>query len=66
MGGDPIGQALGEIEAQIEIIEQLYKFAIDFRDRRITIKEFLKGPTAFRRQDDISEEELLLEFLSRY
>jgi hypothetical protein len=66
LGGDPIGQVLGQIEDQIEVIDQLYKFAVDFRDRRITIKEFLKGPSAFRMQDDLSEEELLLEFLSRY
>ena len=67
-GGDPIGDALGEIEAQIEVIEQLHKFAIDFRDRRITIKEFLRGPEVFMQQEEMfDEDEELFEFLtSRY
>jgi len=65
-GGDPIGTALVEMEAQIEIIEQLHKFAIAFRDRRITVKEFLKGPTAFMEQQNLTDEELLLELLTRY
>ena len=63
-GGDPIGEALREIEAQIEIVEQLHQFVVDFRDRRITIQEFLRGPIALMPQEDISEEEMLLEFLS--
>ena len=65
-GGDPIGTALVEMDAQIEIIEQLHKFAIAFRDRRITVKEFLKGPTAFMQQQNLADEELLLELLTRY
>jgi hypothetical protein len=65
-GVDPIEVALSEVEAQIEIIEQLHKFITDFRDRRITIKEFLRGPTALMPQQDLSEEEMLLEFLSRF
>jgi phage shock protein A len=43
-GGDPIGEALREFEMQIALIEQMYQFVLDFRDRRITIKEFLRGP----------------------
>ncbi|CAN1210448.1 Molecular chaperone DnaJ [Tumidithrix helvetica PCC 7403] len=67
-GGDPIGEALSEMEAQIEVIAQLHQFIVDFRDRRMTIKEFLRGPTAFLPQQemDLSEEEMLFEFLSRY
>lgn len=56
-GGDPIGTALVEMEAQIEIIEQLHKLAIAFRDRRITIKEFLQGPIAFMQQQQMTEED---------
>jgi len=63
-GGDPIGEAMREVEMQISIIEQMYQFVVDFRDRRITIKDFLKGPTDMRQQQ-MSEEELLLEFLSQ-
>ncbi|ELS31423.1 MULTISPECIES: J domain-containing protein [Pseudanabaena] len=64
-GGDPIGEALREIEDQIAIIEQMHQFVVDFRDRRMTIKEFLKGPTALRLQQ-MSEEELMLEFLAQF
>jgi hypothetical protein len=65
-GGDPIGEALREIETQITIVEQLHQFVADFRDRRMTIQEFLKGPIAMMPQEDMSEEEMMLEFLSRY
>lgn len=65
-GGDPIEEALGELEAQIKVVDELHKFVIDFRDRRITIKEFLKGPTSLIKQPQMSDEEMLLDFLSRY
>ncbi|WP_055077058.1 J domain-containing protein [Pseudanabaena sp. 'Roaring Creek'] len=64
-GGDPIGEALREIEDQIAIIEQMHQFVVDFRDRRMTIKEFLKGPTSMQLQQ-MSEEELMLEFLAQF
>ncbi len=64
-GGDPIGEALLEVESQIEIIEQIHQFVVDFRDRRITIKEFLRGPE-FMREQQMLEEELMLEFLSQF
>ena len=64
-GGDPIGEALHEIESQITAIEQMYQFVLDFRDRRITIKEFVRGPESLRQQQ-MSEEELMLEFLSQF
>jgi hypothetical protein len=38
---------------------------LDFRDRRITIQEFLRGPSALMQQQ-MSEEELMLEFLSQF
>ncbi len=64
-GGDPIGEALFEVEAHVEVVEQLHKFVLDFRDRRITIQEFLRGPTDLMPQQ-MSEEELMLEFLSQF
>jgi hypothetical protein len=62
-GHDPIGEALEELEAQVKITTELYKFVVDFRDRRMTIKDFLKGPTSLVQQQ-MSEEELLIELLS--
>lgn len=64
-GGDPIGEALREVEAHVDVVEQLHKFVLDFRDRRITIQEFLRGPSALMQQQ-MSEEELMLEFLSQF
>ncbi|MCA6595574.1 MAG: molecular chaperone DnaJ [Pseudanabaena sp.] len=64
-GGDLIGEALLEFESHIEIVEQMYQFVVDFRDRRITIKDFLRGPE-FMRKQQMSEEELMLEFLSQF
>ena len=53
-GGDPIGEALREFEMQIALIEQMLQFVRDFRDRRITIKEFLRGPQVMI-EEDISD-----------
>ena len=64
-GGDPMGEALREVETQISVIEQMHQFVVDFRDRRITIKEFLRGPE-FLRQQQMSQEELLLEFMAQF
>jgi hypothetical protein len=64
-GGDPIAEALREVEAHVDVVEQLHKFVLDFRDRRITIQEFLRGPSALMQQQ-MSEEELMLEFLSQF
>ena len=64
-GGDPMSEALREFESQIPIIEQMHQFVVDLRDRRITIKEFLQGPEALRQQQK-SEEELMLESLSQF
>jgi hypothetical protein len=65
-GGDPIGEALFEVEAHVEVVEQLHKFVLDFRDRRITIQEFLRGPSDLQQQQQMTEEELMLEFLSQF
>ncbi|MCA6524977.1 MAG: J domain-containing protein, partial [Pseudanabaena sp. M179S2SP2A07QC] len=64
-GGDPIGEALFEIEAHVEVVEQLHQFVLDFRDRRITIQEFLRGPSDLKQQQ-MTEEELMLEFLVQF
>jgi hypothetical protein len=62
-GYDPIGELVAETQSQLETISEVYQFVLDFRDRRITIKDFMKGPPSFQQ---ISEaelfEELLIEF----
>lgn len=64
-GGDPLAEALIEVEVQIEAMEGVHRFVRDFRDRRITIKEFLKGPQDFV-ADGMTEEELMMQFLSQF
>ena len=64
-GGDPIGEALLEVEAHAEVVDQLHKSVLDFRDRRITIQEFLRCPTDLMQQQ-MTEEELMLEFLAQF
>ncbi len=58
-GYDPIGEMVAQTESQVTTIAEVYRFVLDFRDRRITIKDFMKGPPSFQQ---ISEEELFIEF----
>jgi hypothetical protein len=60
-GVDAIGGALEELEDQIKVTDQLCQFVADFRDRKITIKEFLKGPAMPHPNPyaNFSEEEML-------
>ncbi len=65
-GYDPIGELVEQTEMQIEAIEEVYAFVLDFRDRRITIKDFMKGPDSFQQMKEMSDEELFLEMLGLY
>jgi hypothetical protein len=47
----------------VQTVLEVYKFITDFRDRRITIKDFMQGPAIFREIRQMSEEELFIEFL---
>ncbi len=47
-GLDPIGEMVAETESQIKIITEMYQFVSDFRDRKITVKDFMKGPSFFQ------------------
>lgn len=62
-GYDPIGEIVSHTESQVATILEVYKFITDFRDRRITIKDFMQGPAIFRDMRQMSEEELFIEFL---
>jgi uncharacterized protein YfkK (UPF0435 family) len=55
-GGDPIKEALNDFEIHISQVEKTYEFVLAFRDRRITIKEFLQGPEEMIEQEMIEEE----------
>ncbi len=44
-GLDPIGEMLQEIKAQVEEIAEIRDFVRDFKDKKLTIKRFLQGPS---------------------
>jgi hypothetical protein len=62
-GYDPIGEIIAETESQVQTVSEVYQFITDFRDRRITIKDFMKGPAIFQEMRQMSEEEIFIEFL---
>lgn len=47
-GYDPIESVIAESEHHLNKVEQVRNFVADFRDRKITLKEFIKGPTFSR------------------
>jgi predicted nuclease with TOPRIM domain len=65
-GVDPIGEMLADTESQIEIITEVYQFALDFRDKKMTIKDFMKGPAVFQQRQQVSAEELLMELFGQF
>ena len=67
-GIDPIEQMLEEMKLQVQSTEKVYNFVRDFRDKKITVKEFLRGParnmgSSPEEMEDILEQ--LLEQLRR-
>ncbi len=52
-GTDLVEESLEEFEEELESLEDLRDFIKDFRDKKITIKEFLRGPS--RPQQDVPE-----------
>ena len=65
-GIDPISQTVEQVESEIEVISSICNFVKDFRDKKITIKQFLSGPPILqqRNQGIIDElfEEMFIEF----
>ena len=62
-GYDPIGEAISQTESQVKAISEVYAFVLDFRDRRITIKDFMKGPDSFHDMQEMSDEDLFFEMM---
>ena len=65
-GIDPISQTVEQIESEIDVISSICSFVKDFKDKKITIKEFLGGPPVLqqRNQEIIDElfEEMIVDF----
>jgi predicted nuclease with TOPRIM domain len=65
-GVDPIGEMVAETESQIEVIAEVHQFVIDFRDKKITIKDFMKGPAVFQQMQQVSAEDLLMDLFGQF
>ncbi|WP_309741919.1 J domain-containing protein [Chamaesiphon sp. OTE_20_metabat_361] len=65
-GVDPIGEMVAQTESQIQTIAEVYQFVVDFRDKKMTIKDFMKGPAVFQQIQQVSAEELLMELFSKF
>ncbi len=65
-GIDPIGEMVAQTESQIKVIAEVHKFVADFRDKKITIKDFMKGPSVFQQMQQVSPEEILMELFSQF
>ncbi len=50
-GIDPISHMVEQVESEIEVISSICNFVKDFRDKKITIKEFLNGPPILRQRN---------------
>lgn len=57
VGVDVFAQMVEEAQSEIEYMEMMRDFVRDFRDRKITIKDFLKGPR--RGEAELTQEEML-------
>ncbi len=58
-GIDPIGQMLEQVESEIKIIADIRNFVNDFKEQKITIKEFISGPPILRQMNQRMVEDLL-------
>ncbi|MBW4615439.1 MAG: J domain-containing protein [Desmonostoc vinosum HA7617-LM4] len=63
-GIDPIGQMLETIEDQIHVITEIRDFVNNFKQKNITIKEFLNGPAILRSLNQEIMEDMLEQMLS--
>ncbi|BAZ31427.1 heat shock protein DnaJ-like protein [Cylindrospermum sp. NIES-4074] len=62
-GIDAISQMLETIESQTNIIAEIRDYVKDFKEQKITIKEFLQGPTSLQSLKQKKMEEMLDEML---
>ncbi len=61
-GLDAVAEMVSELKFQLQLIENIRNFVRDFRDKKLTIKEFLAGPVS---TNTISEEEFLEMLLGK-
>ena len=64
-GLDPIEEMLADASAQIQGVEKIRNFVRDFRDKKMTVKEFLRGPAGLTPKSAEEMEEILDNLLSQ-
>ncbi|MEH1960808.1 MAG: J domain-containing protein [Nostoc sp.] len=63
-GIDPMAAIVETMESQINVVSGIRDFVKDFREQKITIKEFLAGPTPLHSLDEETIEDILEQMLS--
>jgi hypothetical protein len=62
-GINPVEEMLSQAKKHLKEIEKIRDFIKDFRDKKMTIKEFLKGPASMRHRDPDEMEDILQQML---
>ena len=65
-GVDCIALMLETMQAQTKIVAEIRDFVQDFKDKKITIKEFLAGPQSLRSNQEDMMEELLEKMMEEF
>ncbi|MEH2224244.1 J domain-containing protein [Nostoc sp.] len=63
-GIDAMTAIVETMESQINVVSEIRDFVKDFREQKITIKEFLAGPTPLHSLDEETIEDILEQMLS--
>lgn len=63
LGIDPLEQILAQTEKEIKLMVEIRDFVKDFRDKKMTIKEFLKGPDCLAKLSQTMRAKFLEEIL---
>lgn len=63
-GIDAMAAIVETMESQINVVSEIRDFVKDFRQQKITIKEFLAGPTPLHSLDEETIEDILEQMLS--
>lgn len=63
-GFDPVAGMVETIESQIHVVSQIRDFVKDFKEQKITIKEFIDGPASQHSLDEEMIEDILEQMLS--
>ena len=62
-GLDPVGEMLAEIEAQVKEIIEIRDFVRDFKDKKMTIKRFLQGPSGMNPEEMEDMEDIIEQMM---